>query len=92
MEAHSRAILGGILLGAGGFNTYDGIVQHVILHFHLVDEHVCTIPTDPNNSILNCRADIPYEIVWILVGVLILGAGVALTRRVLTGSDRFAAR
>ena len=55
--SHSRAILGGILVGVGGFNTYDGVVQHVLLHLHLVNEHVCTVPQDPNNSILSCRAD-----------------------------------
>jgi hypothetical protein len=31
----------GILMGAGGFNFYDGVIQHAILHFHLVNEHVC---------------------------------------------------
>jgi uncharacterized membrane protein len=79
--AHSRAIVAGILIGAGGFNTYDGVVQHVILHFHLVNEHVCKVANDPNNSIMNCQADIPYEVVWILVGAIILGSGVVLARR-----------
>lgn len=85
--AHSRAILAGILSGAGGFNTYDGVVQHVILHFHLVNEHVCKVATDPNNSILTCRDDIPYEVVWILIGAGILGAGVMLARRALRAGD-----
>ncbi len=81
--AHSRAILGGILIGAGGFNTYDGVVQHVILHFHLVNEHVCPAPMDPNNSILSCRADIPFEVVWIVVGAAVLAAGIVVARQAL---------
>ena len=80
---HSRAIVGGILLGAGGFNAYDGIVQHVILHLHLVNEHVCPTPMDPNNSILSCRADIPFEVGWIGVGVVVLVAGIVLARQAL---------
>jgi uncharacterized membrane protein len=81
---HARAIVGGILLGAGGFNAYDGIVQHVILHLHLVNEHVCASPMDPHNSILSCRADIPFEVVWIGVGVLVLVTGIVLARQSLT--------
>ena len=90
--ARSRAILAGILAGAGGFNTYDGVVQHVILHFHLVDEHLCPVANDPNNSVLNCHADIPYEVVWILIASSILAAGVALARRALTEADAASAQ
>ncbi len=81
--SHTRAILGGILAGAGGFNTYDGVVQHVILHLHLVNEHVCAVPMDPNNSILSCRADIPFEVVWIVVGAAVLVAGIVVARQAL---------
>lgn len=80
----SRAILGGILIGAGGFNTYDGVVQHVMLHLHLVNERVCSVPLDPNNSILSCRADIPYEVAWIVVGGAILFAGIVVARHALS--------
>jgi uncharacterized membrane protein len=90
-QIHSRAILAGILLGAGGFNTYDGVVQHVIFHLHLVNERVCRLPM-ANNSIMSCRADIPYEVVWILIGALVLGAGVALVRRALTTDVALGAR
>ena len=79
---HSRAIQAGILAGAGGFNTYDGVVQHLVLHFHLVNERVCRVATDPNNSILSCRADVPYEVAWIAIAASILGAGVVRARRV----------
>lgn len=76
-----RALLAGILMGAGGFNGYDGIVQHVLLHLHLVNEHVCAIPDSVANSIGTCPADIPYEIVWITVALLVFLAGFLLRRR-----------
>ena len=82
---HARAIVGGILIGAGGFNTYDGVVQHVILHWHLVNEHVCAAPLDPNNSILSCRADIPYEVGWLAISAAVLVAGIIFTRQALAG-------
>ncbi len=74
-------VIGAILIGLGGFNAYDGVVQHVMLHLHLVNEHVCAVPQSPDNSILNCRADIPYEVAWIGVALLILLAGLVLSRR-----------
>jgi uncharacterized membrane protein len=77
----SRAVLAGILLGAGGFNAYDGIVQHMILHFHLVNERVCPSPMNGTNSIATCPGDIPYEIVWIAVAAAIAGAGLTVWRR-----------
>ncbi len=76
-----RVILAGLLCGAGGFNAYDGLVQHVILHLHLVNEHVCPTLNNGANSILTCRADIPYEVVWLAVALTALGAGIALWRR-----------
>jgi len=57
------------------------VVQHVILHLHLVNEHVCAVPMDPHNSILSCRADIPFEVVWIVVGAAVLAAGVVVARQ-----------
>ena len=38
------AALAAILIGAGTFNLYDGLIQHALLHLHLVSEHVCLIP------------------------------------------------
>ncbi|MCA1668528.1 MAG: DUF2243 domain-containing protein [Thermomicrobia bacterium] len=75
-----RRLLAGILIGAGGFNAYDGIVQHVIFHLHLVNERVCPVP-ERGNSLASCRADIPFEVAWIALGLLILGAGIVLWRR-----------
>jgi uncharacterized membrane protein len=69
-------MIAGILMGAGGFNLYDGIIQHAILHFHLVNEHVCPLHiTHGNNTLANCPQDIPYEVVWDLVAFIILATG-----------------
>lgn len=74
-------LIAGILMGAGGFNLYDGIIQHAILHFHLVNEHVCTVSSfNVNNSLATCPQDIPYEVVWDLVGFIILAIGFLLWR------------
>lgn len=77
----SAAIFAGILIGAGGFNAYDGIVQHVIFHFHLVNERVCPSPLNGDNSIWTCPQDIPYEIAWISIALLITAFGVMKWRR-----------
>ncbi len=79
--------LAGILIGAGGFNAYDGIVQHLLLHLHLVNEKVCPTPERGTNSILTCRADVPYEIAWIAIGTLVLIVGLYLWRRSPDQSD-----
>lgn len=78
----AKLILSAILIGAGGFNVYDGVVQHVIFHFHLVNERVCPLPMSGNNSIWNCPKDIPYEIVWISIGLVIAAAGILRWRRI----------
>ncbi len=81
-DASGPLLVAGILMGAGGFNFYDGIVQHAILHLHLVNEHVCdNSVTHGNNSLANCPQDIPYEIVWDIVGFIVLSVGFLLWRR-----------
>ena len=81
-QGSAPIIIAGILMGAGGFNCYDGIIQHAILHLHLVNEHVCNIAvTHGNNSLANCPQDIPYEIVWDSVGFIILATGFWFWRR-----------
>src|SRR5919205_4327922 len=67
------AIVAAILIGAGGFNLYDGIVQHAILHFHLVNELVCSSPASSRDTILGiCRNDLPYEVVFDLLALVVL--------------------
>ncbi|GAC1393179.1 MAG: DUF2243 domain-containing protein [Ktedonobacteraceae bacterium] len=81
-EVSGPLIVAGILMGAGGFNFYDGIIQHAILHLHLVNEHVCTVgAVYGNNSLATCPQDIPYEIVWDVIGFIVLAIGFLLWRR-----------
>jgi uncharacterized membrane protein len=81
-QGSAPLIVAAILMGIGGFNFYDGIIQHAILHLHLVNEHVCNIAvTHGNNSLANCPQDIPYEIVWDIVGFIVLVTGFWFWRR-----------
>jgi uncharacterized membrane protein len=75
-----RSLLGATLIGAGAFNLYDGLIDHLALHLHLVNEFVCPDP-QANNSLATCPADLPYEIVWLVIAVAILAAGLSLWRR-----------
>lgn len=61
-----RQAMAGILLGAGGFNLYDGIIQHKLLGLHQVRAGV------PNN--------LPYDLVFIGVAAVVLLAGLLLLR------------
>ena len=61
-----RVALAGILLGAGGFNLYDGIVQHKLLRLHQVREGV------PNN--------LPYDLAFLALAAAAVLAGALLLR------------
>lgn len=67
-------------IGAGGFNLYDGVVQHVLLHLHLVNEFVCPTP-EANNSVWSCPADVPFEVAWLVVALGLLVTGSLWWRR-----------
>jgi uncharacterized membrane protein len=69
-----RQSVAGILLGAGGFNLYDGIVQHKLLGLHQVRAGA------PNN--------LPYDLVFIAMAAVVLLAGLLLLR--VAGSPRAA--
>ncbi|MCM3742306.1 DUF2243 domain-containing protein [Oceanobacillus luteolus] len=56
---------GGVLLGAGGFNLYDGIVHHKILKVH-------QIRYDTDNLFL-------YDVVWNSIAAVILIIGIIVT-------------
>ncbi len=62
----------GVLLGAGGFQVYDGLVQHKLLGLHQVRYGVDLLP---------------YDLAWNLAGVLVAlaGVGVLLVRRRVRG-------
>ena len=51
----------GALLGAGGFQLYDGTIQHKLLRFHQIRYHVNILP---------------YDLAWNVVAALMLAAGV----------------
>src|SRR3954451_25211347 len=62
-----RAWAGGILLGAGGFQLYDGLVQHKLLGLHQIRYHV---------------AICPYALVWnVLAAVMIVIGAVLVWQR-----------
>ncbi|GCE25089.1 membrane protein [Dictyobacter alpinus] len=72
-----NAILAALLIGLGGFNLYDGIVQHVILRLHIVNEHVCSAVAGSQPTFLGiCLNDIPYEIAFDMIALVILVAGI----------------
>ena len=63
-----RVALAGILLGAGGFNLYDGTIQHKLLGLHQVREGV------PNN--------LPYDLAFLAIAAALALAGALLLRQV----------
>ncbi|MFN2463103.1 MAG: DUF2243 domain-containing protein [Candidatus Dormibacteria bacterium] len=75
-----RGLVAGIFLGGGAFNLYDGVIQHAVLHLHLVNEKVCP-DVFANNSLATCAADIPFEIAFDLVAVVLLTIGFVQLRR-----------
>jgi uncharacterized membrane protein len=65
-----RQAVAGILVGAGGFNLYDGTIQHKLLGLHQVRAGA------PNN--------LPYDLVFIAIAAVGLLTGLLLLRA--TGS------
>ena len=61
-----RQAAAGILVGAGGFNLYDGTIQHKLLGLHQVRAGA------PNN--------LPYDLVFIAIAAVVLLAGLLLLR------------
>ena len=61
-----RQSAAGMLLGAGGFNLYDGTIQHKLLGLHQVRAGA------PNN--------LPYDLVFIAIAAVVLLAGLLLLR------------
>ena len=62
-----RLALTGILLGAGGFNLYDGTIQHKLLALHQVRANA------PDN--------LPYDLAFLAIAAVVLAGGVILLRR-----------
>ncbi len=61
-----RAAWGGFLLGAGGFQLFDGLVDHKVLRVHQVRYGVDLLP---------------YDLAWNLSGAVLLVAGAVLVWR-----------
>ncbi|GLZ57093.1 MULTISPECIES: DUF2243 domain-containing protein [Micromonospora] len=59
----NRPAWGGFLLGAGGFQVFDGIVDHKVLRLHQIRYGVHLLP---------------YDVLWIASGVVLLLAGAAV--------------
>lgn len=54
---------GGILLGAGGFNLYDGIIQHKFMRIHQIRYNVDILP---------------YDLAWNLIAAALIIVGLIL--------------
>src|SRR3712207_693131 len=55
--------VGGLLLGAGAFQLYDGTVQHKLLRLHQIRYHVDLVP---------------YDLTWNVLAALLVVAGAVL--------------
>ncbi len=53
----------GVFLGAGGFQLYDGIIQHKIMRLHQIRYHVDILP---------------YDVVWNMASVILIVIGLFL--------------
>jgi uncharacterized membrane protein len=62
-----QTISGGIMIGIGGFNLFDGTVDHKLLRIHQIREDVKHL--------------LPYDITWISLSALVLAGGFVLWRR-----------
>jgi uncharacterized membrane protein len=58
--------IGGVLLGAGGFQLYDGLVQHKLFGLHQIRYNVDLLP---------------YDVIWNAAAGLMIIIGVVLTVR-----------
>lgn len=63
-----RTLAAGILLGGGGFNLYDGTIQHKLLNLHPIREGVTNI--------------LPYDLLWNGAALLIVLAGWLIWRTI----------
>ena len=61
-----RVWVAGILLGAGGFQLYDGLIQHLVFHLHQIRYGVDIVP---------------YNVAWNVLAVVMLVIGALLLRR-----------
>lgn len=58
-----KRVWAGFMLGFGGFEVYDGLFQHKVLHIHQIRYHVNLLP---------------YDLTWNITGAVIIVIGVLL--------------
>lgn len=61
--------IGGLLLGAGTFQLYDGIIHHKVLGLHQIRYEVSIVP---------------YDVTWNVAAAIMIGIGIALLVRTRT--------
>jgi uncharacterized membrane protein len=64
--SRAQALSAGMLMGAGAFNFYDGMIQHKILQLHPVREGVTNL--------------LPYDLAWNAVALVVFGIGWVMWR------------
>ncbi len=67
LRGQGRRVAGAVMAGAGGFNLYDGVVQHKLAGLHQVRRGVDNL--------------LPYDLAWFAVALALLVAGVVLVRQ-----------
>ena len=58
--------MGGVLLGAGGFQFYDGTIQHKLMRLHQIRYNVPILP---------------YDMVWHITSIIMIMIGIVLVIR-----------
>jgi len=61
-----QPVIAGYFLGMGGFQLFDGIINHKVLRIHQIRYGVDVLP---------------YDVIWIAVALALLGIGILLARR-----------
>src|SRR5690606_25656601 len=61
-----QPVIGGYFLEMGGFQLFDGIINHKVLRIHQIRYGVDVLP---------------YDVIWIAVALALLGIGILLARR-----------
>nr|WP_198423757.1 DUF2243 domain-containing protein [Microlunatus antarcticus] len=65
--------VGGVLIGTGGFQLYDGLVQHKLMKLHQIRYDVDLLP---------------YDLTWSLTAAVMVAIGTVLTVRTRAGDSR----
>ena len=66
-DGDRRRTAGRVLAGLGGFNLFDGVVDHKVLRLHQVREGVPDL--------------LPYDLAWLTISAAVLVAGLLLSGR-----------